>query len=479
MNIKEAKKEIEYTIRSYLAKDEAGSYRIPTERQRPVLLIGPPGIGKTAIMRQIAEEMGIGLVSYTITHHTRQSAIGLPFISQKNYGGKTYSVTEYTMSEIVASVYDHIERTGRKEGILFLDEINCVSETLVPTMLQFLQMKTFGTHHLPEGFVLVCAGNPPEYNRQVRDFDIVTLDRVKRLWVEEDLPAFFEYAAGQRIHGAVVSYLTIHADHFYSVKNDTDGKRFVTARAWEDLAGALAAYEELDQPVTEAMVGAYLQDPEIAADFKVYYELWNRYRKVYRIPDVLSGAVSSNPELAAAAFDEKVSLLVLLAEAAAGELAACSAEKEIQKEIFGELKTLKAGLGEGGAGSVLSFLTERSRAREEELGKARELRLISPERERLARLVISGLKELLERLAREGTGAGRGDFALAREWFSEREERRKKGAVRARERLTNVFHFLALTFGEGQEMVLFLTQLSRSEDAMRFIAENGNEEFYH
>ena len=94
--------------------------------------MGPPGIGKTQIMEQIAKEMQIGLVSYTITHHTRQSAVGLPFIREKEYGGRTYSVTEYTMSEIIASVYDKIEQTGNQEGILFLDEINCVSETLAP-----------------------------------------------------------------------------------------------------------------------------------------------------------------------------------------------------------------------------------------------------------------------------------------------------------------------------------------------------------
>ena len=59
------------------------------------------------------------LVAYTITHHTRQSAIGLPFIREKEYSGQTYSVTEYTMSEIVASVYDCMERTGKKGGDTF------------------------------------------------------------------------------------------------------------------------------------------------------------------------------------------------------------------------------------------------------------------------------------------------------------------------------------------------------------------------
>ena len=87
VNIKEAKQEVINTVRAYLKKDETGAYEIPPERQRPILLMGPPGIGKTAIMEQVARECGISLISYTITHHTRQSAIGLPFISKKEYGG--------------------------------------------------------------------------------------------------------------------------------------------------------------------------------------------------------------------------------------------------------------------------------------------------------------------------------------------------------------------------------------------------------
>ena len=70
-------------------------------------------------MEQIARECKVGLVSYTITHHTRQSAVGLPFIKEKTFGQETFSVTEYTMSEIIASVYEKMEKTGLREGILF------------------------------------------------------------------------------------------------------------------------------------------------------------------------------------------------------------------------------------------------------------------------------------------------------------------------------------------------------------------------
>ncbi len=247
MDIKRAKEEIKNAISAYLLKDEYGEYVIPSVRQRPIFLIGAPGIGKTQIMEQIAKECGLGIVSYTITHHTRQSAIGLPFISKHVYGEKEYSVTEYTMSEIVASVYDKIEKTGLKEGILFVDEINCVSETLAPAMLQFLQYKSFGNHQIPEGWIIVTAGNPPEYNKSVREFDVVTMDRVKKIEVQPEFSVWKEYAYKSNIHGAVISYLTAKPSYFYQMEMTVDGMLFSTPRGWEDLSKMLYAYEKQEK----------------------------------------------------------------------------------------------------------------------------------------------------------------------------------------------------------------------------------------
>ena len=163
MDIKQAKEEIRRTVLAYTERDALDALRIPMVRQRPLLLMGPPGVGKTAIFYQLAQELGVNLVSYTMTHHTRQSALGLPVLREKTFGGKTYTATEYTMSEIIASIYDCMEQTGKKRGILFLDEINCVSETLAPVMLQLLQDKKFGNQHIPDDWLIVAAGNPPEF----------------------------------------------------------------------------------------------------------------------------------------------------------------------------------------------------------------------------------------------------------------------------------------------------------------------------
>ena len=57
MNIKQAKEQIQNAITAYFTKDDFGNYILPVERQRPIFLMGPPGIGKTAIMEQIAADI--------------------------------------------------------------------------------------------------------------------------------------------------------------------------------------------------------------------------------------------------------------------------------------------------------------------------------------------------------------------------------------------------------------------------------------
>lgn len=314
MNIKEAKQEIVNTVKAYLCKNAEGEYRIPAIRQRPVLLMGPPGIGKTQIMEQIAEECGIGLVSYTITHHTRQSAVGLPMIKTEEFDGKEYSVTEYTMSEIIAGVYKAVKEQGHSEGILFIDEINCVSETLIPTMLQFLQCKTFGNQKVPEGWIIVAAGNPPEFNRSVREFDMVTYDRLRVINIDADLEVWREYAREREIHNAILSYLDIRPQNFYRVEADVDGLKFITARGWEDMSSLMYVYEELGISINAGVVGEFLHNEDVAEDFGAYYDLYNKYRDDYGINNILMGndAPDIYRRMVEADYDERLTVVNLL-----------------------------------------------------------------------------------------------------------------------------------------------------------------------
>ena len=400
MNIKEAKEQIRNAITAYFSKDVFGNYEIPIERQRPVFLMGPPGIGKTAVMEQIAAELGVGLVSYSMTHHTRQSALGLPYIEKKRYGGQEYSVSEYTMSEIIASVYDMMESTGVKEGILFLDEINCVSETLAPAMLQFLQYKIFGRHRVPGGWIVVTAGNPPEYNNSVREFDIVTWDRLKRIDVEPDYEAWKEYASRKRTHPAILTYLDIRKSDFYKIETTVDGKRFVTARGWSDLSDMLVLYEKHGLGVDEKLVAQYLQDPKIARSFAVYYDLWKKYKADYQVDVILAGSASPEIVLRAknAKFDERLALLGLLLDAVMEKLRAVTRTELAQTELLGALKNSRLALSRSNS-EPQTVLQAQIDTLEKRLRAGKKASTLPEDTEFALRSTIAVLRALQEQLA--------------------------------------------------------------------------------
>ena len=268
-NVSEAKKEIMTAIRAYYAKDAEGKYYYDPVNRLPFYLEGPPGIGKTELVRQITEELGIGFVSFSVTHHTRNSIIGLPVIEDLEDGGK---YTEYTMSEVIAAVVRECE-AGQKEGILLLDEFNCASDTIMPVMLAFLQTRNIGLYHLPEGWSLVLCGNPVEYNAAAKRFTPAILDRVRRLDLLPEAEDFFAYAETKAFNYLVLDYLKLNPQNIYKVTNNREHPETVTARGWENLARTIDAYTAEGLELNRMTVLQFIKSVQIADDFWNYYWL--------------------------------------------------------------------------------------------------------------------------------------------------------------------------------------------------------------
>ena len=470
MNIKKAGEQIKNTVRAYLAKDQAGRPLIPQHKQRPIFLMGAPGIGKTEIISQIASELGIGLLTYSMTHHTRQSAMGLPIIRKKEFEGETFEATEYTVSEIIAAVYGMMERSGVRSGILFLDEINCVSETLIPVMLQFLQYKEFGGRKLPEGWIVVTAGNPPEYNSSVREFDTVTWDRLKRIDVEPDIGVWKEYAYQTGVHGAVISYLEIKPQNFYIIEKTAAGRSFVTARGWDDLSRVLRVYEQLGIAADKELMGQYIQNRQVAEDFAAYYELYRKYESDYQIGGILNGSAEADVEERAkkAAFDERYALLGLLLEAVSGECGALLTEDSDLMLIKKTLSEIHTACEDGAdAGKLL-------RESADELGKERERLMSANNLSKNTDDSLIARRELLRGyipLAAEG-------FESVRAKFSEDTGAFLQKTSAAKEHLNNMFRFCNKVFGMDRELLIVLTEVAANPNTARFIGTYGCEEYY-
>ena len=476
MNIRQAKEEIRQTLRAYLAKED-GHYLMPVIRQRPLLLMGAPGIGKTAVIEQIAEEEKVALVSYTITHHTRQSAIGLPLIREREYDGTTYSATEYTMSEIIASIYERMQETGQKEGILFLDEINCVSETLAPIMLQFLQEKKFGNHRVPEGWVIITAGNPPEYNKSAREFDVVTLDRIRVLEIDADFPAWKTYAFENLVNPAIISYLELKQENFYRMETTTTGRRFVTARGWEDLSVLMGAYERLGLAITRDIAGEYLKQPEVADDFMNYLMLYHKYETVYQISTILEGKASESltARFAGAPFDERISVISMLLSGLGTRFAAARDSKYLTDTLYAALREARDS---SDPAAVLAKAAETARNALFTDSRGKTLSQDEKKRRETAAAELSDYSRL----------AGEAGFDQVKEKFRKHTDGKKKKDAACAQALEQTFAFLEqagkvrsgehLSGDTGSDLVYFVTELATNYLSMDFIRSHGSEAFY-
>ncbi len=473
VNIKRAKEEIRNTIEAYLLKDEEGNYEIPIIRQRPILILGAPGIGKTQIMEQVARECKVGLVSYTITHHTRQSAIGLPYISEKEFGGERKKVTEYTMSEIVASIYEKMKATGLQEGILFIDEINCVSETLAPAMLQFLQCKSFGNQQIPEGWIIVTAGNPPEYNKSVREFDVVTMDRIKKIVVEPDFEVWKEYAYQEQVHPVILAYLNARPRYFYYMEQTVEGKRFATPRGWEDVSRILQVYEKLNKTIDWEVVVQYIQNETIAKDFSNYLELSYKYKMDYQIEEILKGNISETllKKIGRAAFDERVSVIGYLLSSISASFKRVLNEEYMIGKLYEPLKKLKE---KDSQDSVKEMLLEM----EAEFEKNIQAELFTREEKSLNKKAIERMETYVQTLRKEASSNIETPFTFLRKLFIVDKEVYEEMKMEAQAELEAVFDFMDIAFLNTQESVLFLTELNRNKICVKFLQDCDCERYY-
>jgi ATP-dependent Lon protease len=445
MNIIEAKKEAINAIRTYLLKNENGEYIVPINRQRPIVFMGPAGVGKTDIARQIAEELNIGFLSYTITHHTRQSAVGLPKIVTKVYNGEENIVTEYTMSEIIASIYEYIGKTKKHEGILFIDEFNCASETLTATMLQFLQNKTFGMHKVPDGWKIVLAGNPPEYNKSVKELDLVTMDRLRIIPINPDFNSWKEYALSKNIHPSILSYLSQKQSNLCNFTHDKNGKQLVTPRGWEELSHTIWIYSKLNFDINYNVISQFMSHQKIAMEFTNYYELFTKIISNEEIDAILEGNVDEKlkEKLSKSSFDIRCSIIWILTNKLQNITKDFVKTTAICDEIYPLLLDAKKN-------SDLEVLRKAD--------------------------ICSGSKQLINNFL-NNSDTFESIFKNIKKEFDNLVSERQNYLNKASSYVTNILNFIKDIYGSNGEMEIFLSNISIDANIAKMLIEAKNKEY--
>lgn len=456
-NIEEVKQSIREAVTIYLSKDKNGEYVVPVKQQRPIAILGAPGVGKTEAVRQVAEECKIGFVDCSITHHTRQSAIGLPIIVEKGgnaYGKETYKTTVYTLGEIIGRVQEAKDQ-GYLEGIIFLDEFNCASETLAPTMMQFLQKKEFGAHKLPDGWIIVVAGNQREYNKSVKELDMVTRDRLRIIYVEQNYECWKKYMKKQGIHNTILEFLEQHKNAFYVYEKSGDGIEFVTPRSWSELSVLLREYEKKQFAITLSLIQQFIQSKKVSMEFYSFYEI---YEKILRSKDLLEIFQGKNLEkykkrYASISLDKKWALIsALIQKTIVTAESLCEVDECIRKQ-YDILIKLKSWL---------------EKNKEQGVGDWLENELV------LEKGIQCEIKELLEKASMK---TKKEQWNVIREEFEEKKSVLQKEKSKFDSILTNSIVFLQETFGRGEELDVYMHQLLYQKECCIAAGKIQNEAF--
>lgn len=208
---------------------------------RPVFIWGAPGIGKSALVEEFSMEVGLKCVSLLGSQLAPEDIIGIPQIR-----GET---SEFLPPKMIA----------RKEPyVLFLDELNACSQEVQKAFYSLIYERRIGEYHLPEGSIVIGAGNRTQDAAIVKTMSSALINRMFHVQLKPDVKSWLTWAYGNGIHSWVTDYISQRPDHLFSEPPKTE-EPFSTPRSWHMLSDALKEFGagEKEIPIETIRMLAY------------------------------------------------------------------------------------------------------------------------------------------------------------------------------------------------------------------------------
>lgn len=236
------------------------------------------------------------------------------------------------------------------------------------------------------------------------------------------------------------------------------------------------------RPVDEGLIYQYLQHRKIAKDFANYLDLYRKYRSDYRVDDILGGSYTKQAvaKLQEAPFDERLSVMgLLLSRLSEGFRAAYEADLTVTA-LHADLLELKERFASPYCQETPweNLFTGLIEEKETAFTRKRKAGLLEKTGERAGLKEQERLQFFLGETKKAGCREKEDAFAAIKALFAEEAEQREVAIDSASELLDNAFAFLEETFGAGQEMVIFITELTTNFYSVKFISENGSDKYY-
>jgi len=211
----------------------------------PVMLWGPPGVGKSDMIRQTAEQHGVPVIDIRLSQMEPSDLRGIPFRNGA------------TVEWAVPAILPDAERHGR-QGILFLDEITSAPPSVSAAAYQLILDRRLGEYEVPEGWAIFAAGNRQGDRGVTYTMPAPLANRFSHFDVDAHLDDWVAWAYRHAIDERVIAFLRFRPELLFDFDPAHNPVAFPSPRSWEFAHRSLQKFgsnENLLQGALQACVG--------------------------------------------------------------------------------------------------------------------------------------------------------------------------------------------------------------------------------
>jgi len=189
-------------------------------RKVPNFLWGPPGIGKSSIVKQIAKENGVEFIDLRLSLLDPTDLRGIPFFDSKN-------------DKAIWAPASFLPEDKDSSGILFLDELNTAAPMVQASAYQLILDRKVGEYTLPDGWAIVAAGNRESDRGVVFRMASPLANRFVHLEMEANVDDWKVWAKKSGINSSIIAFISYRPDALFAFNTSSENKAFATPRTWE------------------------------------------------------------------------------------------------------------------------------------------------------------------------------------------------------------------------------------------------------
>jgi energy-coupling factor transporter ATP-binding protein EcfA2 len=223
------------------------SVRRAFKAQRPIFMWGPPGIGKSDIIKQIGEEIGAHVIDIRLSLWEPTDIKGIPYFDATSSKMAWAPPIELPDAELAAE-HDKI--------ILFMDEMNSAAPAVQAAAYQLVLNRRVGTYRLPDNVLIVAAGNREADKGVTYRMPAPLANRFVHLELAVNFDDWFQWATDNRIHKDVAGFLQFSKKDLYDFDPKSASKAFATPRSWTFVSELLFDDDEDENTLTDLISGA-------------------------------------------------------------------------------------------------------------------------------------------------------------------------------------------------------------------------------